>query len=149
VDFARQVTFVPIMHKLLLIFGLALALTACNTNTTNPGGHSLEETQAKQRENEQKRAAEASQPKPAQPANLNLNGGELYAQNCAICHKDGANGAPPLAGIMNRRELPSGSPATDASLRNTIKMGRANMPAFSNVLTDEQINAIVAYVRTL
>ncbi len=137
------------MRKVILMLGFTLALTACNTNTTNPGHHSLEETQAKQRENEQKRAAQASQPQPVQPVNVNLNGGELFAQNCAICHKDGANGAPPLAGILNRRELPSGAPATDASLRNTIKMGRANMPAFSNVLTDEQINAIVAYVHTL
>jgi mono/diheme cytochrome c family protein len=137
------------MRSALLLFSLALSLTACNTNTTNPGNHSLEETQAKQRENEQRSAAQASQPQPAPTANVNLNGGELYSQNCAICHKDGANGAPPLAGIMNRRELPSGSPATDGSLRNTIKMGRANMPAFSNVLTDQQIDAIVAYVHTL
>ena len=136
------------MRILILTFALAMTFTACNTNTTNPGGHSLEETQAKQRANEQKRAAQPAPQAQAQGP-VNLNGGELFAQNCAICHKDGANGAPPLAGIMNRRELPSGAPATDGSLRNTIKMGRANMPAFSSVLTDEQINAIVAYVHTL
>jgi mono/diheme cytochrome c family protein len=50
---------------------------------------------------------------------------------------------------MNRREFPSGTPANDARLKDTIKMGRAMMPAFSNTLTDEQVNAIVQYVHTL
>jgi len=136
------------MRILSLIFVLAMTSTACNTNTTNPGGHTLEETQAKQRENEQKRASQPAPPQQTQGP-VNVNGPELYAQNCAVCHKDGANGAPPLAGILNRRELPSGAPATDASLRNTIKMGRANMPAFSGVLTEDQISAIVAYMHTL
>jgi mono/diheme cytochrome c family protein len=78
-----------------------------------------------------------------------LNGQELYNQYCGICHKDGKNGAPPLYGVMNRRELPSGTPATPARLADTIKMGRANMPAFANTLSDEQISAIVEYVKTL
>jgi mono/diheme cytochrome c family protein len=137
------------MRTALLIVSLTLALAACNTNTTNPGHHSVEETQAKQRENEQKRAAQASQPQPVQQASVNLNGGQLFAQNCAICHRDGANGAPPLAGVMKRRELPSGTPVNDVNVGNTIKMGRANMPAFGGVLSDEQIKAIVGYLHTL
>ena len=75
-------------------------------------------------------------------------GAELYAQNCAICHREGRNG-PPLEGIMNRREFPSGTPANDARLKDTIRLGRAMMPAFSNTLTDAQIDAIVQYVHTL
>ena len=50
---------------------------------------------------------------------------------------------------MKRREFPSGTPVNDARLTDTIVMGRAMMPAFRDVLTDEQVKAIVAYVHTL
>ena len=121
---------------------LLISLLACNTSNTNPGGHTAEEiANAKPKP--------VTRPAPsAQPTNVNLNGAELYAQNCAICHREGRNG-PPLEGIMNRREFPSGTPANDARLKDTIRLGRAMMPAFSNTLTDAQIDAIVQYVHTL
>ncbi len=121
---------------------LLISLIGCNTSNTNPGGHTAEEiANAKP-----KLVAPAA--KPAEPTNVNLNGAELYAQNCAICHREGRNG-PALEGIMNRREFPSGTPANDARLKDTIRLGRAMMPAFSNTLTGAQIDAIVQYVHTL
>jgi mono/diheme cytochrome c family protein len=121
---------------------LLITLVGCNTSNTNPGGHTAEEiANAKPKP--------VTRPAPsAQPTNVNLDGAELYAQNCAICHREGRNG-PPLEGIMNRREFPSGTPANDARLKDTIRLGRAMMPAFSNTLTDAQIDAIVQYVHTL
>lgn len=143
------------MRKLFVVISavLMLALTGCNNyqSPTNPGGHSPEETAAKIRENELKKQQQP--PHPAGPATQvasgPVNGQELYNENCATCHSNGANGAPPLYGIMNRRELPSGTPATDARVKDTIKMGRANMPAFGRVLNDQQVDAIVAYLHTL
>ncbi len=125
-----------------LPFLLLISLVGCNTSNTNPGGHTAEEiANAKPKP--------VTRPAPStQPTNVNLNGAELYAQNCAICHREGRNG-PPLEGIMNRREFPSGTPANDARLKDTIRLGRAMMPAFSNTLTDAQIDAIVQYVHTL
>lgn len=131
------------MESLIFLL-LALFLTGCNTSHTNPGGHTPEEIA------KAKSAPVApSHPAPPVASGGNVNGQELFSQYCAICHKDGKNGAPPLAGVMKRRELPSGTPANDARLRDTIKMGRANMPGLANVLTDEQVDAIVAYVKTL
>ena len=124
-----------------LVFMLAI-LCGCDTSNTNPGGHTAEEIA------NAKPKPVTPAVKPAEPSNVNLNGAELYAQNCAICHAGGKNG-PPLEGIMNRREFPSGTPANDARLKDTIRMGRAMMPAFSNTLTDAQINAIVQYAHTL
>ncbi len=121
---------------------LLISLVACNTSNTNPGGHTAEEIA-----NAWPKPVTAA-PKPAEPTNVNLNGAELYAQNCAICHREGRNG-PPLEGVMSRREFPSGTPVNDARLKDTIRLGRAMMPAFSNTLTDAQIDAIVQYVHTL
>jgi len=129
----RKLIFLP----LLVLIGML----GCDTSNTNPGRHTAEEIAN-------------AKPKPVvhnsapTPSGGSTNGAQLYAQNCAICHAEGRNG-PPLEGIMNRREFPSGTPANDARLKETIKMGRAMMPAFSNTLTDEQIDAIVQYVHTL
>jgi mono/diheme cytochrome c family protein len=131
------------MRNLIFVSScLLIVLCGCDTSNTNPGGHSAEEiANAKP-----KPVAPSAVPKNAGP--VNTNGAQLYAQNCAICHVEGKNG-PPLEGIMNRREFPSGTPANDARLKDTIKMGRSMMPAFSNTLTDEQVDAIVRYVHTL
>jgi mono/diheme cytochrome c family protein len=133
----RNLFFVPICFLILLC--------ACNTSNTNPGHHSAEEVAN-------------AKPKPVSPAapvttppvqtGESTNGAELFAQYCAVCHAQGKNG-PPLEGIMSRREFPSGTPANDVRLRETIKMGRAMMPAFANTLSDEQVDAIVKYVHTL
>jgi mono/diheme cytochrome c family protein len=135
------------MRKIILIlFPLLLLLLACDTSNTNPGGHRPEEV------SQAKPAPMPPAPRSTPPAVQtvgSVDGHELYDQNCAVCHKDGKSGAPPLAGVMKRREFPSGTPANDARLRDTIKMGRANMPGMANVLSDEQVDAIVAYVKTL
>ena len=130
------------MRNLALLSLLLVALAGCDTSNTNPGGHTPEEIA------HAKPKPVAPVAKPAAPGPVNVNGAELYAQNCAGCHYQ-AKAGPPLEGIMGRREFPSGTPANDARLRDTIKMGRAMMPAFSNTLTDEQVSAIVQYVHTL
>src|SRR3954468_20111009 len=131
------------MRNLVFTLCCLVLLCGCDTSNTNPGGHTPEEIAH-------------AKPKPVAPApppsatatNVNTNGAELYNQYCAVCHNGGKN-APPLEGIMGRREFPSGTPANDARLKDTIKMGRAMMPAFSNTLNDEQVDAIVKYVHTL
>jgi mono/diheme cytochrome c family protein len=136
--------------SLLFTFTLAvlltLALAACDYGGTNPGGH----TQA-----EIARAEKQGPPPPPKPASQevsadtgNYNGQQLYAQYCGVCHNEGKS-APSLVGVFERRDLPSGAPANDARVKDTIKMGRAMMPAFGNVLNDGQVNAIISYLHTM
>ncbi len=40
-------------------------------------------------------------------------------------------------------------PATDQHVRDTIVMGRRNMPPFNALLTDRQIDDLLAYLHTL
>jgi len=76
----------------------------------------------------------------------------VFQASCAICHnaykKEPLQG-PPLVAIFQKKELPSGLPATDDHVRDTILTGRRNMPAFKAVLDERQLNELLAYLHTL
>jgi mono/diheme cytochrome c family protein len=79
-------------------------------------------------------------------------GRDLFQANCAICHNPYKNEplqGPPLVKVFRKQELPSGLPANDERVRDTILMGRRNMPRFNDVLDDKQINDLIAYLHTL
>ena len=80
-------------------------------------------------------------------------GKHLYQARCAHCHEDndmGLKKAPPdLHGIfMNRNTLPSGTPATDAAVRQTVLNGKGMMPGFGSRFNQEQMDALLAYLHT-
>ena len=133
------------MRTLFVILPLTLALTACNYGGTNPGGHTPEEISRAERQP----PPVVTKAAPATPSAGGSNDGQqLYSQYCGVCHNEGKS-APSLAGVFQRRELPSGTPANDARVKDTIKMGRAMMPAFNGVLNDGQVDAIVSYLHTM
>jgi glucose/arabinose dehydrogenase/mono/diheme cytochrome c family protein len=72
-------------------------------------------------------------------------GEEIYADNCATCHRldgSGSGGYPALDGnALVTDEDPSG-------LIDIITHGRAQMPAFGDQLADDEIAAVASYVRT-
>jgi mono/diheme cytochrome c family protein len=131
----------------LLILGLTLAFAACDYGGKNPGGHSPEEISRVASEPPRTPAPRASAAAP-EAGTGNYDGQQLYGQYCGVCHGDGKS-APSLAGVFARRELPSGTPANDARVKDTIKMGRAMMPAFGGTLNDGQMDAIIAYLHTM
>jgi mono/diheme cytochrome c family protein len=79
-------------------------------------------------------------------------GREVFFANCAICHnaykKEPLQG-PPLVGAFRKQELPSGIPATDEHVRDTILLGRRNMPSFNGILDEKQVNELLAFLHTL
>ncbi len=137
----RLILTVPVLALLGLFF-------ACSgASSKNPGGHSSEEI-ARIEKQPPPAAPVTSAPASAAATGGSNNGGQLFAQYCMPCHREGKNG-PPLNGVFARAELPSGTPANDERVKQTIKMGRAMMPAFSGVLNDDQVNAIVNYLHTI
>lgn len=56
---------------------------------------------------------------------------------------------PSLKGLYKKKSLPSGAPANDERVRDTILMGRPNMPGYQYVFTDEQVTDLIAYLHTL
>jgi len=79
-------------------------------------------------------------------------GQHLYAVRCAHCHRDNDLGLKPpppeLRGVMARGILPSGNHATDDAVRRIVLGGKGNMPPFTGRFTNEQMRALIAYLRT-
>jgi mono/diheme cytochrome c family protein len=91
-------------------------------------------------------------------AELGLNpqqaqGRRLYDNYCDRCHEPyssrGKKG-PSLKGVFNRQYLSvSGLPANDDRITDIVKYGRAKMEGFNQVMTEQQIKALLAYLHTL
>ena len=96
-------------------------------------------------------------PAPKSDAELGLNpqqanGRFIYQRDCAACHNayssSGSKG-PSLEHLYRNKYLPSGLPANDRFVEQTIVNGRGMMPAQGAALTDQQLNDLVAYLHTL
>ena len=73
-----------------------------------------------------------------------------YRTKCAMCHgPDGAGSA--VGKSMNVPDLRSSvvQNKADAELAQIISNGQGGMPAFKSSLSDDQIHALVTYVRSL
>jgi mono/diheme cytochrome c family protein len=79
-------------------------------------------------------------------------GQHLYQVRCAHCHEENdlALKPPPpeVRGVLLKAKLPSGAPATDAEIRRLVLQGKGKMPSFSGRFTEEQMAALIAYLRT-
>lgn len=80
-------------------------------------------------------------------------GRHIYDQYCDRCHAPYSSRkrqGPSLRGVFKRQYLSeSGMPANDDRVRDIIRYGRNKMEGFGNVLTDEQISDLLAYLHTL
>jgi len=79
------------------------------------------------------------------------SGPDTYKSKCPMCH--GADGLA-ASNIGKAMKIPSfKDPAviksTDAQLIAIIKSGKGKMQPFAGKITDDQIKAVVAYIRTL
>ncbi len=91
-------------------------------------------------------------------AELGLNpqqasGRKLYDNYCDRCHEPyssrGKKG-PSMKGVFKHQYLSlSGLPANDERMTDIIKNGRAKMEGFRQVMTDQQITDLLAYLHTL
>jgi mono/diheme cytochrome c family protein len=91
-------------------------------------------------------------------AELGLNaqqaaGRRLYDNYCDRCHAPyssrGRQG-PSMKGVFKRQYLPmSGMPANDDRVTDIIRFGRNKMPGYAQVMNQQQINDLLAYLHTL
>ena len=77
-----------------------------------------------------------------------ISGAALFvAQKCVTCH--GADGKGKVKGAPNFTDAAWQKKEVDADLTEDIKMGKPpKMPAFGSKLSDAEIKAVIAYIRT-
>lgn len=81
-----------------------------------------------------------------------MRGYTVYQQQCAQCHQANSEKSlhgPGLQGVFKKPYLPSGAPANNDRVRAAIAEGRNMMPAYGNVLNDQQMNDLLAYLHSL
>jgi mono/diheme cytochrome c family protein len=80
-------------------------------------------------------------------------GKELFDLHCAPCHEavnpDLKKPPPKLEGLFQAKTLPSGAPATDEQVRETIVLGLHTMPPFDHRLSSEDLDDLLKYLHTL
>jgi len=91
-------------------------------------------------------------------AELGLNpqqiaGRKLYDNYCDRCHRaystKGKKG-PGLQGVFKNQYLPkTGLPANDERVTDIIRNGRPDMPGYSQVMSSQDIQDLLAYMHTL
>ena len=91
-------------------------------------------------------------------AELGLNaqqaaGRKIYDAECDRCHEPyssrGKKG-PSLQGVFQHKYLSlSGLPANDDRVTDIIRMGRTEMPGYSQKLSPQDIQDLLAYLHTL
>ena len=97
------------------------------------------------------------EPAPKTDAELGLNaqqaaGRRVFEHYCAACHNaysSSGNKGPSLKKVFRKQFLPSGLPTNERFVRQTIVIGRNMMPGLGDALSEQQLDDLIAYLRTL
>lgn len=88
--------------------------------------------------------------------------GKETFKRCVVCHDpDSANtdqpdngpdelaAGPGLKGLFKREKLKNGKDVTEENVAEVIKNGGKGMPAWGEILSDEERSNVLAYLKTL
>jgi len=87
----------------------------------------------------------------AVPAFAQDPGADIYKLKCAMCHGADGTANTPAGKVFKAASFsdPAIVKIPDADRMAIVKKGKDKMPAFGDKLTDDQIKAVLAYIRTL
>ena len=79
------------------------------------------------------------------------SGADLFKTKCASCHGATGAGDTAMGKSMKLKDLGSAEVQgqSDADLTNVISKGKKPMPGYEGKLTNDQIQDLVKYIRTL
>ncbi len=89
----------------------------------------------------------AAAQKPGDPA----KGKEVFDQ-CGVCHSattDEKKMGPSLKGLFKKAKMANGQKPTEANVLALINKGKGTMPAFEDVLSQDEKTNLLAYLKTL
>ena len=75
----------------------------------------------------------------------------VFKTNCAACHGADGRGQSPMGKALHVKDLASDDvqALSDQQLKTIIAEGKGKMPAYKSKLSDDDIAALVAFIRTL
>jgi cytochrome c6 len=75
----------------------------------------------------------------------------LYKSKCQVCHGPDGKGDTAMGKKLGVRDFhsPSVAKESDTELFKIAKEGKNKMPSYNGKLTDDQIKALVKYIRSL
>jgi mono/diheme cytochrome c family protein len=73
----------------------------------------------------------------------------LWAQHCAPCHGKDGSGSSTMGKKLGVKDYTKEQGFSDAEAANVIKNGKGKMKGFEEKLSDADVKALVAYVRSL
>ena len=97
--------------------------------------------------------AAAPVPVPAaQDESDNVAKGKEVFEQCAICHNvdsDEEKMGPALKGLFKKAKLKNEKPATEENVRAIVKAGGNGMPGYEELLSAEEMDHLIAYLKTV
>jgi mono/diheme cytochrome c family protein len=74
---------------------------------------------------------------------------QLYKSKCAVCHGATGKGDTPAGKSMGAPDLTKSAAKNDGELKAVIEKGRNKMPAYGKSLKPQEIDGLVAYIKSL
>ena len=78
--------------------------------------------------------------------------GQETFQQCGVCHNADSTEkkmGPGLKGLFQKEKMSNDKKPTEANVRAKIDEGGNGMPAYKDMLSDEEKNNLIAYLKTL
>ncbi len=92
----------------------------------------------------------------ASPSLLKAGGdadkGKQVFEQCGVCHHADSTEkklGPGLKGLFKKKKMENGKAPTEANVKAVINEGGNGMPAYKEILTDEEKDHLLAYLKTL
>jgi cytochrome c len=79
-------------------------------------------------------------------------GKEVFEAQCGVCHNadsDEKKMGPGLKGLFKKDKLTNGKKPSEANIRTKIDDGGNGMPAYKDMLSDQEKDNLIAYLKTL
>ena len=78
-------------------------------------------------------------------------GKEVFEQ-CSVCHNadtDEKKMGPALKGLFKKEKMTNGKKPTEENVRSLVNTGGNGMPAYEELLSTEERDHLIAYLKTL
>jgi cytochrome c2 len=78
--------------------------------------------------------------------------GKEVFQQCSVCHNADSNEkkmGPGLKGLFKQEKMTNGKKPTEANVRAKVDEGGNGMPSYKEMLSDEEKDNLIAYLKTL